>query len=59
MRSPCNPLGAKGGGEGGIGPVPGVIANALAAALRNFDARPHELPLTPQKVRKLIRRGTG
>ena len=31
--SPHNPLGAKGAGEGGIIPVGGVIANAVAAAL--------------------------
>ena len=31
--SPNNPLGAKGAGEGGIIPVAGVIANAVAAAL--------------------------
>ena len=32
--APHNPLGAKGAGEGGIIPVGGVIANAVAAALR-------------------------
>ena len=31
--SPINPLGAKGAGEGGIIPVGGVIANAVANAL--------------------------
>ena len=31
--SPLNPLGAKGAGEGGIIPVGGVVANAVAAAL--------------------------
>jgi carbon-monoxide dehydrogenase large subunit len=52
--SPCNPLGAKGGGEGSIGPVPGVIANAVAAALARFDVQPRELPLTPERVWQLI-----
>jgi carbon-monoxide dehydrogenase large subunit len=52
--SPCNPLGAKGGGEGSIGPVPGVIANAVAAALAKFDVQPRELPLTPERVWRLI-----
>ena len=37
--SPNNPLGAKGAGEGGIIPVGGVIANAVAAAL-GFARRP-------------------
>ena len=54
IPSPCNPLGAKGGGEGSIGPVPGVIANAVAAALADFGVQPRELPLTPQKVWELI-----
>src|SRR6202030_3042505 len=31
--SPLNPLGAQGGGEGGIIPVGAVVANAVAAAL--------------------------
>jgi hypothetical protein len=31
--APHNPLGAKGAGEGGIIPVGGVIANAVANAL--------------------------
>ena len=34
--SPNNPLGAKGAGEGGIIPVGGVIANAVAAALASL-----------------------
>ena len=53
-RSPCNPLGAKGGGEGSIAPVAGVIANAVASALVDFDVQPRELPLTPQRIWELI-----
>ena len=53
--SPINPLGAKGAGEGGIIPVGGVIANAVASALRSFGAEPRELPLSPVNVWKLIR----
>jgi carbon-monoxide dehydrogenase large subunit len=53
-RSPNNPLGAKGAGEGGIIPVAGVIANALAAALRSFAVAPNTLPLSPQRVWQLI-----
>ena len=49
--SPINPLGAKGAGEGGIIPVGGVIANALAA----FGVEPRELPLTPSRVWHLVR----
>jgi len=52
--SPNNPLGAKGAGEGGIIPVGGVIANAVAAALRPLGVEPRELPLSPPRVWQLI-----
>jgi carbon-monoxide dehydrogenase large subunit len=52
--SPNNPLGAKGAGEGGIIPVGGVIANAVAAALASLGAQPNELPLSPPRVWELI-----
>ena len=53
--SPTNPLGAKGAGEGGIIPVGGVIANAVAAALGSLGVQPRELPLSPPRVWGLIR----
>ena len=53
--SPNNPLGAKGAGEGGIIPVGGALANAVAAALRPLGAEPRALPLTPPRVWQLIR----
>jgi carbon-monoxide dehydrogenase large subunit len=53
--SPTNPLGAKGAGEGGIIPVAGVIANAVAAALSSLGAQPRELPLSPPRVWALIK----
>jgi carbon-monoxide dehydrogenase large subunit len=52
--APHNPLGAKGAGEGGIIPVGGVIANAVAAALASLGAEPRELPLTPPRVWQMI-----
>ena len=52
--SPNNPLGAKGAGEGGIIPVGGVIANAVAAALSSLGVEPRELPLSPPRVWQLI-----
>lgn len=55
--SPHNPLGAKGGGEGGIVPVGGVVANAVAAALSSLGVEPTRLPLTPPKVWALINGG--
>jgi carbon-monoxide dehydrogenase large subunit len=54
--SPINPLGAKGAGEGGIIPVGGVIANAVANALSSFRAEPRELPLSPARVWQLVRK---
>jgi carbon-monoxide dehydrogenase large subunit len=52
--APHNPLGAKGAGEGGIIPVGGVIANAVAAALRPLGVEPRELPLSPARVWEMI-----
>jgi carbon-monoxide dehydrogenase large subunit len=52
--SPLNPLGAKGAGEGGIIPVGGVIANAVAAALSSFGVQPRDLPLSPPRVWQMI-----
>jgi carbon-monoxide dehydrogenase large subunit len=52
--SPHNPLGAKGGGEGGIVPVGGVVANAVSAAIAPLGANVKALPLTPTAVWKLV-----
>jgi len=57
--SPNNPLGAKGAGEGGIIPVGGVLANAVASALAGFAVEPRELPLTPCAVWELVQRSPG
>ncbi|MEO7728524.1 MAG: xanthine dehydrogenase family protein molybdopterin-binding subunit [Burkholderiales bacterium] len=53
--SPNNPLGAKGAGEGGIIPVGGVIANAIAAALASLRVKTNHLPLSPPRLWSLIR----
>jgi carbon-monoxide dehydrogenase large subunit len=53
--SPNNPLGAKGGGEGGIVPVAAVVANAVAAALAPLGVEPRALPLSPPRVWELLR----
>lgn len=52
--TPHNPLGAKGAGEGGIIPVGGLVANAVAAALGSLGVEPRELPLSPPRVWQLI-----
>ena len=53
--SPNNPLGAKGAGEGGVIPVGGALANAVADALSSFGVEPRQLPLSPPAVWSLIR----
>jgi carbon-monoxide dehydrogenase large subunit len=54
--APHNPLGAKGAGEGGIIPVGGVIANAVAAALSDFHIQPNGLPLSPPCVWSMLQK---
>ena len=56
-RSPSNPLGAKGAGEGGIVSVAATVGNAVAAALASFGVEPNEMPLTPPRIWRLIEAG--
>ena len=44
-------------GEGGAIAPPAAIANAVADALAPFSVRVNEVPLTPERVLKLIDRG--
>jgi aerobic carbon-monoxide dehydrogenase large subunit len=53
--SPNHPLGAKGAGEGGTIPTGGIIANAIAAALADLDVQPLELPLSPDRIWRMVR----
>jgi carbon-monoxide dehydrogenase large subunit len=53
--SPRNPLGVKGLGEGGAIAPPAAIANAVEDALRGFGVVIREGPLSPSRVRGLIR----
>ena len=55
--SPYTPGGIKGMGEGGAIAPPAAIANAVADALAPFGVRVTEVPLTPERVLKLIDRG--
>ncbi len=52
---PNNPMGAKGAGEGGIIPTGGLIANAVADALAQFDIQPMALPLSPITIWRLLK----
>jgi aerobic carbon-monoxide dehydrogenase large subunit len=51
--SPTNLLGVKGAGEGGIIPVGGLMANAIAGALSSLGAEPNELSLSAPRVWRL------
>jgi carbon-monoxide dehydrogenase large subunit/6-hydroxypseudooxynicotine dehydrogenase subunit gamma len=53
--SPLNPLGLKGAGEGGVNPVGAAIAAAIDNAL-GMPGAVKELPVTPQRLRALLRR---
>ena len=52
--SPLNPLGVKGAGEAGVIPVAAVIAQAVEDALRPFGIHIAEMPLSPDRVRRLV-----
>ena len=54
--SPLNPLGVKGAGEGAIMATGAALANAVANAL-GVDVT--ELPLSPNRIRELIRKGSA
>jgi carbon-monoxide dehydrogenase large subunit len=61
-KSPSNPLGAKGAGEGPIVMVAATIGNAIAAALRPLGAEITETPFTPPRIVASIKgraKGTG
>jgi aerobic carbon-monoxide dehydrogenase large subunit len=53
--SPLNPMGLKGAGEGGANAVGAAIAAAIDDALGERGAVT-ELPITPQRLKRLIRR---
>lgn len=52
-RDGVGPYGAKGAGEGALNPVGGAVAAAVARAV---GAWPDRLPLTPERVWRLIHR---
>ena len=55
--SPVNPLGVKGVGEAGtIGCSPAVV-NSVVNALKPLGVRHIDMPLTPEKIWKIIREG--
>jgi len=53
--SPLNPLGLKGVGESGALPVAAVVASALEDALSERAILLERMPLTPEKLWRLLR----
>ena len=47
--------GAKGLGEGGAMGAPAAVINAISDALQPFNVTPMEAPMTPQRIRDLLR----
>ena len=54
VPSTTHPLGLQGGGEGGITPALGAIANAIVDGLREFGVTHIDLPATPKRVWRTI-----
>jgi carbon-monoxide dehydrogenase large subunit len=54
-----NPLGVKGGGEAGMVTAPAAVANAVGDALGGAGAQLERLPLSPPRIRALLRGPTG
>jgi aerobic carbon-monoxide dehydrogenase large subunit len=53
--SPLNPMGLKGAGEGGANAVGAAIAAAIDDAI-GVPGAIRQLPVTPQRLRALLRR---
>lgn len=52
--SPLNPLGVKGAGESGTIPAIAAIIGAVEHALKPFDVKVSQAPITPQKIIQLL-----
>ena len=57
--SPLNPLGVKGGGEIGIVATGAALANAVSSALAPLGVQVRDLPLSPDRIRRMIREAGG
>ena len=53
--SPFTEYGIKGGGEGGRMGAPPALSSAVEDALSGFGLKVDELPLTPYRLRTMIR----
>ena len=57
--SPLNPLGVKGGGEIGIVATGAALSNAVSQALAPLGVQVRDLPLSPDRIRRMIREAGG
>ena len=54
VPSTTNPLGMRGGSEGGITPGLAAVTNAIVDALAEFGVEHIEMPATPERVWRAI-----
>jgi carbon-monoxide dehydrogenase large subunit len=54
VPSTSNPLGLRGGGEGGTTPALGAVVNAIVDALAELGVEHIEMPATPERVWRTI-----
>ena len=54
VPSTSNPLGLRGGGEGGTTPALGAVVNAIVDALAELGVEHIEMPATPERVWRAI-----
>ena len=59
VPSTTNPLGLRGGGEGGTTPALGAVVNAIVDALAELGVEHIEMPATPERVWRAIRDARG
>ena len=57
--APGNPLGVRGGGEGGTTPALGVVVNAVVDALSDYGVTHIEMPVTAERVWRAIAERQG
>jgi aerobic carbon-monoxide dehydrogenase large subunit len=55
VLTPTNPLGVRGGGEGGTTGALGAVVNAVVDALAEFGVTHIEMPITPERIWRAIR----
>jgi carbon-monoxide dehydrogenase large subunit len=54
VPSPNNPLGVRAGGEGGTTPALAAVVNAIVDALREFGVKHLDMPVTSERIWRVI-----